>query len=462
MPDLDGPDLNGADLEHNGVMGRPPGELVRVVLRAPFTRRTMREMGYALAAGLTAWMGCLLVAGLLGAGALLTVSLIGTFIGLLLLVTTLRVALRLGKLYRWTARRLLGAQVAAPAPFRPGKGVLGRVDARLRDGTAWRAVGYVVLKLPVSWLQAYAVSFWVIGAMDAVTPLWWPLFRNHPPHTRLAPVGITTPFFAELHISTWPGVLSTCLIGIAALLAAPWLLRGVTTGDVWLMRGLLGPARLEARVRDLEESRAHAVDDAAEALRRVERDLHDGAQVRLAALAMGLGMAKEKLGDDGEPVGTAQMASIRDLVEAAHQGAKEALVELRDLARGIHPPVLDAGLADALATLAARSLVPVKLSTDIRERPTPAIEAIAYFCAAELLANVAKHSGANKAEVSVVQRDDTLRLRVSDDGAGGADPASGSGLPGLIQRVRTVDGTLALDSPGGGPTVVTVDLPLRA
>jgi signal transduction histidine kinase len=193
----------------------------------------------------------------------------------------------------------------------------------------------------------------------------------------------------------------------------------------------------------------------------VERDLHDGAQVRLAALAMGLGMAKEKLGD-GQPVDPGQMASIRDLVGAAHHSAKEALVELRDLARGIHPPVLDAGLADALATLAARSLVPVKLTTDIRERPTPAIEAIAYFCAAELLANVTKHSGANKAEIAALQRGDSLRLRISDDGVGGTDPTSGSGLPGLVQRVRTVDGTLTLNSPEGGPTVVTIDLPLRA
>ncbi|MGH3156781.1 MAG: histidine kinase, partial [Streptosporangiaceae bacterium] len=260
----------------------------------------------------------------------------------------------------------------------------------------------------------------------------------------------------------WGGRTVIGLAGAATLLAAPWVMRAMTAGDVWLMRGLLGPARLDERVRELEESRAHAVDDAVAALRQVERDLHDGAQVRLAALAMGLGMAKEKLGDDGQPVSAGQLANIRDLVGSAHHSAKEALVELRDLARGILPPVLDAGLADALATLAARSLVPVELDTDIRARPTPAIEAIAYFCAAELLANVVKHSGANKAEMSAVQRGAALRLRVSDDGAGGADPTSGTGLPGLVQRVRTVDGSLSLSSPEGGPTVVTVDLPLRA
>jgi signal transduction histidine kinase len=449
------------DLEHNGDVDVLPGELVRIALRAPFTRRTMRELGYALTGLAFGGAGCLLVVSLLGTGVMLTVSLLGTFIGLLVLVTTLRVARTLGRLYRWLARRVLGTQIAPPPQFLPGRGVLGRVDARLRDGSAWRAAGYAMLKLPVSWLQAYAVSFWVIGAIDTITPLWWGLFRPHPQYAQVGSVSITTPFFTSFSVSTWPGTLGAFLVGGATLLAAPWLMRAATAGDVWLMRGLLGPG-LDERVRELTESRAHAVDDAAATLRQVERDLHDGAQVRLAALAMGLGMAKEKLGDDGQPVDAGQMANIRDLVDAAHHSAKEALVELRDLARGIHPPVLDAGLAEALATLAARSLVPVKLTTAIRERPTPAIEAIAYFCAAELLANVAKHSGANKADLSVVQRGAALRLLVSDDGVGGADPTSGSGLPGLIQRVRTVDGTLSLSSPEGGPTVVTIELPLRA
>jgi signal transduction histidine kinase len=439
-----------------------PGELVRVIVRAPFARRTAHEFGYALAGVVPAWVGFWLAVSLLGTGVLLTVSLLGTFVGLLVLVLTLRVGRRLGGLHRWLARRTLGQQIPAPAPFRPGRGVLRRVDARLRDGTGWRAVGYTLLKLPVSVLQVWAASFWAVGAFDVLAPLWWPLFRSHPAGTRLTPIDLPTTLFSSFSVATWPGTLAAFAIGAAILLAAPWAMRATTAGDVWLMRGLLGPARLEQRVRELEDSRAHAVDDAVSALRRVERDLHDGAQVRLAALAMGLGMAKEKLGDDGQPVGPDQLASVRDLVEAAHFSAKEALVELRDLARGIHPPVLDAGLADALATLAARSLIPVELDTDIRERPTPAIEAIAYFCAAELLANAAKHSGANKVELTAAQRGAALRLRVSDDGAGGADPTSGSGLPGLIQRVRTVDGSLTLTSPEGGPTVVTVDLPLRA
>jgi signal transduction histidine kinase len=228
--------------------------------------------------------------------------------------------------------------------------------------------------------------------------------------------------------------------------------------DRRLLRGLLGRDRLAARVRDLEQTRALAVDDSAALLRRVERDLHDGAQIRLATLAMHLGMAKEKLGDDGDPLDVTQ---ARELVDAAHRNAKDALADLRDLARGIHPPALDNGLADALATLAAGSAIPVELAADIPVRPTPAIETIAYFCAAELLANAAKHSHASRIDLRAAGRDGKLLLSVADDGAGGADPG-GSGLSGLAQRVSTVDGRLEIASPPGGPTRVTVELPLRA
>jgi signal transduction histidine kinase len=150
------------------------------------------------------------------------------------------------------------------------------------------------------------------------------------------------------------------------------------------------------------------------------------------------------------------------LVDTAHQGAKEAITELRDLARGIHPPVLDSGLPEALSALAARSAVPVALTTSIPRRPTPAIEAIAYFCAAELLANAAKHSAAAEVTIDAAEQGGVLRLRVLDDGRGGADPGRGSGLAGLRQRVRTVDGRMSVDSPQGGPTLVTVELPMHA
>jgi len=174
---------------------------------------------------------------------------------------------------------------------------------------------------------------------------------------------------------------------------------------------------------------------------------------------MNLGMAKEKLGEEGE---VPDAPAVRELVDAAHQGAKDALSELRSLARGIHPPALDNGLDDALATLAAGSVIPVELDTEARVRATPAIEAIAYFCAAELLANAVKHSSANKIEIRVTGHADVLVLEVSDDGSGGADPARGSGLSGLAQRAAVVDGQLDIISPPGGPTQVTVELPLRA
>jgi signal transduction histidine kinase len=173
-------------------------------------------------------------------------------------------------------------------------------------------------------------------------------------------------------------------------------------------------------------------------------------------------MAREKLRAD-QP---ADLASIRELVESAHRGAKDALVELRDLAKGIHPPVLDSGLPDALATLAAASALPVQLQADVPVRPTEAIETIAYFCAAELLANVIKHSSANQVVIQAGLQgpgpEPRLVLRVGDDGTGGADPARGSGLAGLAQRVAVVDGRLAIVSPPGGPTLISVELPLRA
>jgi signal transduction histidine kinase len=320
-------------------------------------------------------------------------------------------------------------------------------------------VAYQLLKLPAAMLEAYAVFLWVAGLVNLTYPFWWGLFRSQPPGVTLSPVPAASPFPGRaLHIATFAGTFAAFAVGAAMLLAAPWVTRALVAADRRLLRGLLGPGRLAQRVRDLEQTRALALDDAAARLRRVERDLHDGAQVHLATLAMHLGMAREQLGDDGDPP---DVTRARELLDAAHRGAKDALGELRDLARGIHPPVLDNGLADALATLAAGSAIPVALATDIPVRPTPAIETIAYFCAAELLANAAKHSRATLVTISAAGRDGMLLLEVGDDGVGGADPARGSGLSGLAQRVRTVDGRLEIASPPGGPTRITVQLPLR-
>jgi signal transduction histidine kinase len=445
----------------------------RALLRAPFTPRARRDLLFCL---VEAPLGlCILAAPLVLAGVLfpLRLAVYGTkaaagavhpaaaapiFAGLcviLLLVAMLpRFARGLGAVHRGLAARLLGEQVGEPAPPRQARGVFWRLAAMYRDRPGWRAAGYLLVKLPLTVAEIYAVAFAVLGLADLSYPFWWPLFRNHAPGTVLQPVPVVT-VLGTFDIRAFGGTLAAFAAGAVMLLAAPWVARGAAAVDCWLMRGLLGPGRLALRVADLEQTRALAVDDSAALLRRVERDLHDGAQIRLATLAMNLGMAREKLQADADP-------ELRELVDAAHQGAKDALVELRNLARGIHPPALDGGLADALATLVASSVIPVELTADLPQRPAPAIETIAYFCAAELLANAVKHSRAGKIDIALSGQGRSLVLRVADDGAGGADPAGGSGLSGLAQRVRTVDGRIEIASPPGGPTQITVTLPMHA
>lgn len=432
------------------------------VLRAPFSRRARAEAAYCLVAFPIALVGFVLVLIGLAIGAGFTVSLVGAVLGLLLVVASAWLARGFAGVHRRLAAGLLGERVSSPPALRPTGRAFARLDARLRDAAGWRSVAYVLVKLPVAALQLYAVGWWLTGLLDLSAPLRWAAFgqRPHPggegmPTITPVPAGGGAP-----HSTTFAGTFVAAGIGAATLLAAPWVTRGIVAVDRWLVRALLGPGELAQRVRNLEETRALAVDDSAALLRRLERDLHDGAQVRLVALAMCLDMAREGLGAEGEPV--ADPGRLRRLIETAHTNATEALRELRDLARGIHPPVLDDGLPDALTTLAARSTVPVELAVDIPQRPTPAIETIAYFCAAELLTNVIKHSGARRAVLRVTQEEGVLRLCVTDDGGGGAAPGADSGLTGLVQRVRTVDGTLHISSPEGGPTAVTVALPLHA
>ncbi len=435
------------------------GPLARRTAMVPLDGRTWREVLYCVASVALSVPGFMLTVFLLAAGGLLTVSLVGTVPGLLILVAALRLARWLGSVHCRLAGRLLSAHIPATPQARPGHGILGRIDAALRDPAGWRGVSYVLLKLPVAVASCYVlVAFWFTGLVNLIFPIAWAWSHQD------APLQVTTalqtfgfhPFFS---VSNWPETLLVVPIGVVTLLAAPWPTRALVAADRWLIRNVLQAGSLSERVRDLEQTRARAVDDSAATLRQVERDLHDGAQARLVALAMSLGMAKEKL---GEGASEADMVRARMLVDTAHRGAKEAIVELRDLARGIHPPALDNGLADALSTLAARSAIPVTLTAAIPRRPTPAIEAIAYFCAAELLANAAKHSAAAEVTIDARERGGVLQLRVLDDGRGGADPGRGSGLAGLQQRVSTVDGQLSVSSPAGGPTLVTVELPMHA
>jgi signal transduction histidine kinase len=438
-------------------MGEDIRRVTGTIVRAPLTRRTVRELLYCGFGGIAGVAGFCIILVLLVAGLGISASVLGTVVGLLVLTLTMRISRRVAALHRRLAWWLLRYRVEAPLKFQPGSGILGRLDKRLRDRTAWRGISYSLLKLPVAAVQLYTLTVVVLGLIDMTYPADGLLFRH-------ASIGVQEPMHAQLpvpigtgfQINSWPGTFVAAFIGAASVIAATWLARAITALDRRMARGLLGPSR----VSELERTRTLAVEDAAAALRRVERDLHDGAQMRLAALAMNLGMARDKLGDDDEQ---ADNATVRELLDAAQRNAVDALADLRDLARGIHPPALDNGLPSALTTLAASSAIPVSVTTDIQTRPAPAIETIAYFCAAELIANATKHSYANQIKINTyTERSGVLRLEVIDDGIGGADAARGSGLAGLAQRVSTVDGRIDVFSPPGGPTRVTVDLPLKA
>jgi signal transduction histidine kinase len=419
------------------------------VIRAAFTRRAWRELLYCAAAALAGVTGFFLVLCTLVPALFITVSVFGTLVGVLMIVAVLVMARWLGALHRLLLRRGTGFRLAAPAPCQRGEGVLGSLDRRLRDRDGWRAVGHAMLKFPVALVQAWAVLAVGEGLADIGYPLVWLLFRDHPAGTRLSPLTAVAPVpYGHLAIGSLSGTLLAVVLGAASVLGGLWLARAIVIADRRLARALLGPSR----VSELERTRAIAVEDAAAALRRVERDLHDGAQVRLAAVAMNVGMAQDKSGD----------AAVRELLAAAQAGLSEALADLRRIARGIHPPVLDNGLADAVESLAATSPIPATVHADVARRPSPAIETIGYFCVAELLANAIKHSSANRIDIKIdTERQAVLRVLVTDDGRGGADPSRGTGLAGLAQRVSTVDGTMSVSSPPGGPTSVTVELPIR-
>ncbi|WP_067483034.1 sensor histidine kinase [Actinomadura hibisca] len=246
-----------------------------------------------------------------------------------------------------------------------------------------------------------------------------------------------------------------CALGVLLLAAAPLLASAVRALDVAAVTTLLAPDRakeLERRVEDLAEKRAEVVDAADLERRRIERDLHDGAQQRLVSLALNLGLARETL--------TGVPDDAMKVIVEAHEEAKEALTELRTLIRGLHPAVLeDRGLDAALSGVAARVPVPVRLRVEVPERASSTVEAVAYFVVSEALTNVVKHARATSVEVAVLREGATLRVVVGDDGVGGADPARGTGLTGLARRVRSVDGTFRVTSPAGGPTTLTVELP---
>ncbi|MBE1878193.1 sensor histidine kinase [Myceligenerans pegani] len=351
-----------------------------------------------------------------------------------------------GAVYRGLASRLLGVDVAAPLPRRPRRGPW----RTLADAAGWRSMLFMVASIPLALAGLVVSTAFLVMGLGSVTYWSW---------HRLLP--------AELAMDdSWhtPGGLAVVAAGgLALVLLWPWVVRLAVVPLTLLTGALLGPTPSSLRIAELERSRAGTVQDADARLRRIERDLHDGTQARLVAVGMQLGEARELLAA-GDP------ATVADLLEIAHASTKDALTELRELARGIHPPALDSGLSVALETLASRAPLPVgvHVGPDVEApgRLAPAIESIVYFSIAELVTNAAKHARASRIDVRIEAADgDAVRIRVRDDGHGGATvvrpDGSGlrSGLAGLAERVRSVDGVFDLSSPAGGPTVVTMSLP---
>jgi signal transduction histidine kinase len=363
---------------------------------------------------------------------------------LLLLVVAILAMPLLARIHRHRLRVTAGV-VIPPQPFMPNGLTLQEILTAARSGTTWRQVGYHFLAGPA--LAAAAVAallMWLAGILYTFVYAYaWTLPQDSmlaPHHRFVRPIG--------------PVDVYLTVAGVALLAVAPHLTAGVAALDVRAARALLGPNRaeeLEHRVEHLTQTRAGVVDAADAERRRLERNLHDGTQQRLVSLAMRLGMARAAPG---------AAAEAHQVIAEAHEETKAALAELRNLIRGLHPPVLeDRGLDAALSGVAARMPIPVRLTVNVARRPEPTIEAVAYFVVSEGLTNITKHARASQADVFVQQDGDRLHIIVTDDGVGGADPARGTGLAGLAKRAESVDGTLEIASPPGGPTLLTVDLP---
>jgi signal transduction histidine kinase len=366
-------------------------------------------------------------------------------LGIPVLGLTMRGAAWFARFERGRFGFFLGTRIASwPAAARAGYrwGLVPRRRMYAERAT-WGEIGYAVARLPVS-VVTFAVS--TVAWSLSLVMITLPLYSAKLPAGG-AQIGGTV-------LRGTPVLAGSVVLGLLLLLAAPVLTRGLAAADAALARVLLGPSSdLAARVTELELSREQVVDAAETERRRIERDLHDGAQQRLVALAMELGRAKAKFADDVD--------AAKDLVDQAHTEAKAALTELRDLVRGVHPPVLtDRGLDAALSGLAARCPVPVEVHVDVPVRPKASVEAVAYFVVAEALTNVAKHSRASHVNVVVEGHGypGTLSIVISDDGIGGADPG-GAGLSGLAARVAGVDGRLTVESRSGGPTIISAVLP---
>jgi signal transduction histidine kinase len=366
-------------------------------VRGELGERVRRLLWSVAAIGLSAACLALFVFAVTGT------ALITVWVGLPVVVATMALIRPIAELYRRRAGELLGETIESPYLRPVGGNLLVRVRALFRDPASWRDAGWLFVNGSVG------LGLAIIGVIEALLDLlfWW------------LPPGIAL------------------------------------TADARIARALLAPSeksRLALRVQHLTESRAETVDTQAAELRRIERDLHDGAQARLVALGMSLALAEERLSRDPD--------GARALLSEARTASSDALAELRDLVRGIHPPVLaDRGLAGAVQALALAAPMPVTVLAEMEGRLPAPVESAAYFALAEALTNVVKHSAASHATVTVRRSGDLLELAVSDDGIGGADPSRGTGLHGIARRLSAFDGTLAVESPPGGPTELAMVLP---
>ncbi|WP_431033038.1 sensor histidine kinase [Streptomyces sp. P6-2-1] len=332
-------------------------------------------------------------------------------------------------------------------PLKPGfAGEAGLCLALLRDPATWRDIGWLLLDCTagtvLSILAPVVLLYPVWGAVLAAGG--WRIFRDY-----------GAEWYLFIPVDSQATGLAALALGVVIALTARWSAPAFVQAYFRLTRTALAPSReqeMAARINRLTTTREDAVDTSAAELRRIERDLHDGAQARLVAVGMDLGLIESLMERDP--------AKAKELLGKARQSSAEALGELRDLVRGIHPPVLaERGLVDAVRALALRLPVETEVVAEVSGRAEAPVEAAAYFATSELLANAVKHSGADRIWIDLGYREGRLRISVGDNGEGGATAGKGTGLAGVERRLGTFDGVLAVSSPPGGPTLATVELP---
>lgn len=375
------------------------------------------------------------------------ISLAVVIVGIPILILTVHALRWMAQAERWLVGTMLGADLEVRYRTTDEQGWWPSFQARLADPQTWKDLVYLVVQLPLG------IIWFALTAVLITVPL---ALLGAPVYFYAIPDGIDVGAWS---IDTVGGAIGLMLLG----LPVAWLSLRAIDGLAWLhgqwATFLLASSppdpELQAQVVDARSAQARIIEAADAERRRIERDLHDGAQQRLVSLSLKLGMAQSRLPEDEE--------TAAQLIAEAHEESRLALEELRDLARGIHPAILtDRGLGPALEDLAGRSTTPVRIAAVPPSRLPAAIEAAAYFAVAECLANVDKYAGAGSATVTVARGAGALDVEVADDGCGGADPASGSGLRGLADRLGALDGRLEVDSPSGAGTRVRATIPITA